>query len=280
VTGESSKATRSWEAAVAAYRAQPQNHEAVLHNYFDLPVSRAAARYADSEEFAEVARYLERAPGRRLLDFGAGNGIASYAFAKRGWQVTALEPDPSAEVGAGAIRRVAQESGLAIEVCETASSQLPFAAASFDAIHARQVLHHVPSLEQTARELHRVLAPNGLLLSTREHVVSNEEELRLFLDAHPLHQAYGGERAYPRARYEQALHAAGFRIEHVWGPTSSIINYYPGREQDRRRSYRAVARGAGRLLDLLPMLRPIAFRWIDFRDRTPGRLYSFLAVKP
>ena len=34
----------------------------------------------------------------RALDLGAGNGILSYALAREGWSVTAVEPDPSALV--------------------------------------------------------------------------------------------------------------------------------------------------------------------------------------
>src|SRR5688572_1228395 len=90
----------SWGEAVRWYRAQADNEQAIEANYFDLPVLRAAERFLAGEEFAEAQRCLADAPGRTLLDLGAGNGIASFAFARAGWEVTALEPDPSAEVGA------------------------------------------------------------------------------------------------------------------------------------------------------------------------------------
>lgn len=41
-------------------------------------------------------------------------GISIYALAKLGWRVTALDPDPSTIVGAGAFRLLAEESSLPI----------------------------------------------------------------------------------------------------------------------------------------------------------------------
>ena len=106
----------TWEEAVRWYRDQPGNEAEIRNNYFDLPVLPAAQRYANSEEFAEVLRLLGPGSGRQILDLGAGNGIASFALAKNGWRVTALEPDRSSEVGAGAIRAIVAQTGLPIDI--------------------------------------------------------------------------------------------------------------------------------------------------------------------
>ncbi|MEC5293725.1 MULTISPECIES: class I SAM-dependent methyltransferase [unclassified Aurantimonas] len=92
--------------------------------YFDEPLA-AARRYHASAEFAAVRRMIPASPGR-ALDLGAGNGILSWALAREGWAVTAVEPDPSILVGAGAIRAMSEQSGTPIEVIEAE-------ACSFDA---------------------------------------------------------------------------------------------------------------------------------------------------
>ncbi len=274
----------TWEEAVRWYRAQPGNEAEVRNNYFDLPVLQAAERYAASEEFAEVLRLLGAGNGRRILEPGAGNGIASYALARNGWQVTALEPDSSSEVGAGAIRQISAQSGLPIEVVQEFGEKLPFKDESFDAIFARQVLHHASSLDQMVSELARVLRRRGLCLATREHVADNEEQLSAFRNEHPLHKFYGGENAYPLARYLDGLAKAGFRIKKVWGPLESILNYFPGTESERRQTLRQVAGHSylrfGRLLAWSENFQQQQLERFTQRDQTPGRIYSFLVEKP
>jgi SAM-dependent methyltransferase len=273
----------SWEEAVRWYRAQPGNEAAIRANYFDLPVRTAAERYAASEEFAEVLRILGRSG--RTLDLGAGNGIASFAFARAGWNVTAVEPDPSDEVGAGAIRELAEQASRLSQsgrIAEIADS-LPRTASAFDAIFARQVLHHVPDLRETMLDAFRLLRPGGAMLAIREHVVSDANELARFLAAHPLHAHYGGENAHALEAYLAAARNAGFVIECVWGPIESILNFHPGTEAERVAHIRRLAAGRagllGRLLVRLPGYVARVVPAITAADRTPGRIYSFLFRK-
>ncbi len=274
----------TWEDAVRWYRNQPGNEAEVRKNYFDLPVRLAAERYANSEEFAEVMRLLGAGEQRRILEPGAGNGIASFALAKNGWLVTALEPDASAEVGAGAIRELVEQTGLPINVVQEFGEQLPFEDSSFDAIHARQVLHHASDLDVIVREFARALRPGGLLLSTREHVADDEQQLIAFRNEHPLHRLYGGENAYPLDRYLKSFAKAGLRLKETWGPLESILNFSPGTEQERQISLRQVANHSylrlGRLFGWSDSFRQAQLRRHTQRDRTPGRIYSFLVEKP
>src|SRR6202040_1201267 len=123
-------------------------------------------------------------------------GISSYALARDGWRVTALEPDPSDVVGAGAIEQLAAVSNLPIEVVRDWGETLPFADATFDLVYGRQVLHHARDLRTLCAEMGRVLKSGGTFLATREHVIFRDADLAVFLAEHPLHRLYGGENAY------------------------------------------------------------------------------------
>ena len=274
----------SWEAAVAWLRAQPDRQDLVVDAYYDDPLLEAAKRYADGPEWQAIRAHLPAAAGASALDVGAGRGIASFALAREGFAVTALEPDTSELVGAGAIRTLAAEARLPIRVVEEYSERLPFPNASFDLIFARAVLHHTRDLAAACREFARVLKPSGRLVAVREHVISRPEDLPAFLDLHPLHKLYGGEHAFLLGEYKNALTGAGFRLERVFAPLRSPINLAP---QSKRSVQREIARriscgneavaGAARGLLALPGVWPLLVPLLERIDHRPGRLYSFVA---
>lgn len=276
----------TWESAVQWLRGRPDCAKLVGDAYYDDPLMTAAGRYYASEEWGAVRKLLSGFKGR-ALDVGAGRGIASYALAQEGFEVTALEPDPSMIVGAGAIRTLAVEARLAIEVVEGYSEQLPCADGVFDLVFARAVLHHTRDLDVACKEFFRVLRPGGLLLAVREHVLSRGEHLATFLEQHPLHRLYGGEHAFVLDAYLRALEGAGFCPIRLLTPLSSPINFAPRDTNAMRREVadrlalrlpfmRSIARGALATPGVWSILRPL----LDRLDHRPGRLYSFVALKP
>lgn len=274
----------TWEDAVIWLRDQPDKRQLVLDAFYDDPLIAAAQRYFASDEWQAVSQLLRERTGR-ALDVGAGRGIASYALAHEGFRVTALEPDRSALVGAGAIRALAAEARLPIDVVEEFSERLPFANEAFDVVFARAVLHHTRDLESACREMFRVLRPGGILVAAREHVISKEADLAQFLDQHPLHHLYGGEHAFLLDRYTAALDDAGFARVEVLSPLKSPINLFPYTIDSLRHEI------VGRLSRKIPAgplwrtalgsnrifksLLSIAERF----DNRPGRLYSFVGYK-
>ena len=275
---------RTWESAVVWLRNQPAQRQLVLDAFYDDPLIAAAERYHASGEWQAVSQLLRGRMGK-ALDVGAGRGIASYALAREGFKVTSLEPDPSAIVGAAAIRALAAQAALPIDVVEEFSERLPFADGAFDLVFSRAVLHHTRDLDLACSEMHRVLRPGGILVAAREHVISKEADLGQFLDEHPLHHLYGGEHAFLLDRYIAALKDAGFNPIEVLSPLKSPINFFPytidtlrdvvidrvSRKIPARPLWR-VALGSNRVFE---SLLSIAERF----DNRPGRLYSFVGHK-
>ena len=273
------KAQISWEEAVENCLDDPEMSELAYNSYFGDPID-AAHRYWKSREFAELRLLLPSKRGK-AIDFGAGNGILSWALAKDGWDVTAVEPDPSDLVGSGAIRRLSLETDIKINVIDGTGEKTPFADESFDFAIARQVLHHADNLQKFCEEVARVLRKNAPFISLRDHVISGPHQLESFFDRHPLHNLYGGEYAYSLKEYRSCLTKAGFSIKSEWKSYQSILNYTPDTPRDIKEKIASklgpLSPFAGLLLDLTPF-SILAFAASVF-DNRPGRLVSYKAIK-
>jgi SAM-dependent methyltransferase len=275
----------TWEEAVLALRLGSDQQGLVRACYYDDPLLDAASRFHTGPEWSATRELVGNCFPADVLDLGAGRGIASYAFASDGCRVTALEPDESDVVGRGAIAALCEQSGLDIRAVAGHGELLPFPDRSFDIVYARAVLHHARDLSQLCRETARVLRPGGIFLAVREHVITRSSDLPLFLNAHPLHRLYGGEHAYRRSEYEQAILAAGFRLRRVFRPYDSPMNYWPQTDADLRqrllnRLRRWLSAPVASLLLGSTWSRHLLFAAMSRWNNTPGRHFSFLGVKP
>ncbi len=274
----------TWEDAVSWLMDQPDKQDLVRDCYYDASVNEAAQRYWKSPEWQAIKAILPSSLGR-ALDLGAGRGIASYALAKEGWGVLAVEPDSSNLVGAGAIEYLAQSEALPIQVVKEFGEKIKCDSASFDLVFARQVLHHAHDLKQLCAEVYRVLKPGGSFIAVRDHVISSQADLPAFYNIHPLHHLYGGENAFTEAQYLSAMKEAGFDVKRVIQSFDSVINYAPYSDDSLKDELKA-------RIAKLPILGCLSWvldtQWV-FRlsliflsrlDRRPGRLYSFVCIKP
>jgi SAM-dependent methyltransferase len=164
--------------------------------------------------------------------------------------------------------------GLPISVVEEWGESLPFQDNSFDLVICRQVLHHAYDLKKFCKEAGRILKPGGCFLAAREHVISTKEDLSTFLDSHPLHRIYGGENAFMLAEYLEAIELGGMTVRSVFNPFESNINLYPHSKQSVKKRWARKLR--------LPIETMIPDLFLTLRgkyERTPGRIYSFVAYK-
>jgi len=93
-------------------------------------------------------------PPGRLLDVGCGDGSFLREAARHGWTVTGTEFSP---VGA----RIARAAGVQVFAGELQEARFPGQA--FDVITCWHVIEHVANPRRLLGEMHRLLAPGGVL---------------------------------------------------------------------------------------------------------------------
>jgi len=71
---------------------------------------------------ARVADFAGLKPGDAVMDLGCGPGLLAVPFAKLGFKVVAIDPEPDM---VGACRAAAAEAGVAIDVHQASSFDLP-----------------------------------------------------------------------------------------------------------------------------------------------------------
>jgi SAM-dependent methyltransferase len=287
----------NWEQAVRELRLRPAERALVKASYLEEDLLENQARFQESDEWAlTLALAAEHGVhSGRVLDVGSGNGISAVNFALAGFDVVAIEPDPSETVGSGAIRWLKGHFDLQnLDIREEFAESVSVADDSVDMAYARQAMHHAADLDAFVAECARVLKPGGLLMTVRDHVVYDDDDKRRFLDEHPLHALYGGENAFRRDDYRGAMTRAGLEIQDELRYYDSPLNYYPttaAEVAERSRSgvetrRRALARKVGPVASV-PVLFELYCRYRDRRTgpvlderQVPGRLYTYLAVKP
>ncbi len=270
--------------AVRYVRAQPGYSELVRDAYLGEDLFEAAERFRVSAEFSEVSRRIgTEVNDAVILDLGAGTGMASLAFSNSGAKlVYALEPDPSHEIGRGAIARLAAR--MPIEILDASGESIPLPDSTVDIVYARQVLHHTRDLRLVLRECARVLRDGGTFFACREHVAEDSLDLSVFLKRHPLHKLTGQENAFPLTAYLNAIRSAGLEMTDILGPWDSVINAFPAvrsaAELDQYpRALLTHRFGAlGTIVGSFPGVT--ALIWRRLKRPTPGEMYSFVAVKP
>jgi|tagenome__1003787_1003787.scaffolds.fasta_scaffold20922114_3 SAM-dependent methyltransferase len=118
-------------------------------------VAETYERYRPDYPAAAIEWVLEVAPGRRVLDLGAGTGKLSRAAVAAGAVVTAVEPSEQML----AQLRLAVPEATAIS---GAAEDIPVADGSVDAVVVGQAFHWFDP-EPALAEIHRVLVPGGVV---------------------------------------------------------------------------------------------------------------------
>jgi 2-polyprenyl-3-methyl-5-hydroxy-6-metoxy-1,4-benzoquinol methylase len=137
-------------------------------DHYDRLADRFNRNWAYSPQFVSwmstcILDRLKPQPGHRTPDLGCGTGLYAECLADRAGTVVCVDPSATMLEQLPAGRALIPVQGTAEEITGGAIS-LPHE--QFDAILAKEILHHVPRARRpdVLRDLVRMLAPDGRML--------------------------------------------------------------------------------------------------------------------
>ncbi len=137
---------------------------------------RHAPRMWRSDVNTAVVELVDPRPGERMVDIGAGMGPATVLAAAQGAAVVAVDPTRFMRIVLAARRLLHRRRDL-IEVRDGAAEAIPVPDTGADAAWAVNAMHHWTDPTAAARELHRVLRPQGRLVLVDEDFDDPNHEL-------------------------------------------------------------------------------------------------------
>lgn len=188
-----------------------------LHPAAERGFARAAGEYARGRPdypraaIEHLARRLELAPGRTVVDLAAGTGKLTRPLVATGCEVIAVEP-------VAEMRAALPEGVTAID--GTAES-IPLAAAAADAVSVGQAFHWFDG-DAALAEIHRVLRPGGSVALVWNRRIAEdpvnraiEELLRPHLGLVPSHGRGAWRAAFERTALFGPLEERRFPNDHT-----------------------------------------------------------------
>ena len=125
-------------------------------DYFDK-IDRL--RWSDNERWALRFYDLQLPEGSKVLDAGCGIGVCSRYYAKKGYDVHAIDITPTA---VETTRKSFELFGLQGTVTIGNVENIPYPNDFFHGLVSNGVIHHTPNTEKSVDEFYRVLKPGGL----------------------------------------------------------------------------------------------------------------------
>ena len=131
--------------------------QAHIHSTWSSIYRSAQLSEFNDAVIAGLLPLLSLTPNSRVLDAGCGTGVHTERFVRRGFKCTGVDISDHAISAASARIPHAQFLSAPLE-------NLPLSSNSFDCVHCRGVLMHIPEWNAAVAELCRVLKKNGKLV--------------------------------------------------------------------------------------------------------------------
>lgn len=148
-----------------------------------LSVEETLERLPESVEWVHtilkrIHRISPIPTGAKVLEIGACQGRGLVALSYKGYAAYGIEPCAEARIIAA---QLLIRLGVLFDIRDGVAEKIPFPNDYFDVIIATSVMEHVTDLEQSLREIHRVLKPKGIFwFNSASAMCPVQDEIREF----------------------------------------------------------------------------------------------------
>ena len=134
----------------------------------------------DETHLRDILKFIEIKPQMKVLDLGCGSGYLTFSMAKENPEANILGLDIVTKTLENNAAQAKKDFLYNLEFKSYDGFKFPCADESFDLIVNRYALHHFPDIEQSMKEIARVLTPGGKLFISDPR--PNECDITKFVD--------------------------------------------------------------------------------------------------
>lgn len=140
-------------------------------------------------------------PGMRILDLGTGSGYLAFSFADKYKQVEVVGLDIVEKTLEKNRREAELKSIKNLRFVCYDGMDFPFEDNTFDIVITRYALHHFPAINDTFREISRVLKKNGAFFLSDP--TPNDDDVERFVDEYMQMKKDGHIKFYTKDEWRQ-----------------------------------------------------------------------------
>jgi ubiquinone/menaquinone biosynthesis C-methylase UbiE len=182
--------------------------ESFEHDLLDPHFARVIS---DSEHLAHLLRLCELSSGKCYLDIGTGTGYLAFELVRQHTEVFVTGVDIVEQVTALNNQKAQEGSSQRLNFVSYDGMRLPFADGIYHGVVSRYAFHHFPKPDLSAREIYRVLEPNGwCVISDAMADAADEAD---FVNEFAALKNDGHVRYYTETALEELFKQAGFEVD-------------------------------------------------------------------
>ena len=190
----------------------------VADKYSRRPISDEAAY----QKKLEVTReYFQ--PDMEVLEIGCGTGTTAIAHAPFVGHIRATDLSTRMVETAKEKAKAAGIDNVTFEALSVDALDVP--GASIDAVMAHNILHLLEDKERAIADIHNMLKPGGVFVTSTACIGDMMLPLRLIIPVGRFLRLFPLVKVFSVAELKDRLENAGFEIEYEWQPKKSVAAF-------------------------------------------------------